>query len=220
MLELKNITYSYTKNKDVLKNLSLQFQPGKFYTIFGSSGSGKTTCLSLLGGLDEPKSGKILLNSKEIKEIGYNNLRRKEICFVFQDFHLFTHMTAIENVMTAIKISNRQISKVEMKKRALDSLLSLGLDEKDLNRRVTKLSGGQQQRVAIARALATKSTYILADEPTGNLDLKNTENILNIFRELVEQHNKCVIAVTHSIKVRDASDICYEIEDGILTGET
>ena len=217
MLELKNITYSYTKNKDVLKNLSLQFRPGKFYTIFGSSGSGKTTCLSLLGGLDEPKSGKILLNSKEIKEIGYNNLRRKEICFVFQDFHLFTHMTAIENVMTAIKISNRQISKVEMKKRALDSLLSLGLDEKDLNRRVTKLSGGQQQRVAIARALATKSTYILADEPTGNLDLKNTENILNIFRELVEQHNKCVIAVTHSIKVRDASDICYEIEDGILT---
>jgi len=220
MLELKNITYSYTKNKDVLKNLSLQFQPGKFYTIFGSSGSGKTTCLSLLGGLDEPKSGKILLNSKEIKEIGYNNLRRKEICFVFQDFHLFTHMTAIENVMTAIKISDRKISKVEMKKRALDSLLSLGLDEKDLNRRVTKLSGGQQQRVAIARALATKSTYILADEPTGNLDLKNTENILNIFRELVEQHNKCVIAVTHSIKVRDASDICYEIEDGILTGET
>jgi len=217
MLELKNITYSYTKNKDVLKNLSLQFRPGKFYTIFGSSGSGKTTCLSLLGGLDEPKSGKILLNSKEIKEIGYNNLRRKEICFVFQDFHLFTHMTAIENVMTAIKISDRKISKVEMKKRALDSLLSLGLDEKDLNRRVTKLSGGQQQRVAIARALATKSTYILADEPTGNLDLKNTENILNIFRELVEQHNKCVIAVTHSIKVRDASDICYEIEDGILT---
>lgn len=217
MLELKNITYSYTKNKDVLKNLSLQFRPGKFYTIFGSSGSGKTTCLSLLGGLDEPKSGKILLNSKEIKEIGYNNLRRKEICFVFQDFHLFTHMTAIENVMTAIKISDRQISKIEMKKRALDSLLSLGLDEKDLNRRVTKLSGGQQQRVAIARALATKSTYILADEPTGNLDLKNTENILNIFRELVEQHNKCVIAVTHSIKVRDASDICYEIEDGILT---
>jgi len=220
MLELKNITYSYTKNKDVLKNLSLQFQPGKFYTIFGSSGSGKTTCLSLLGGLDEPKSGKILLNSKEIKEIGYNNLRRKEICFVFQDFHLFTHMTAIENVMTAIKISDRKISKVEMKKRALDSLLSLGLDEKDLNLRVTKLSGGQQQRVAIARALATKSTYILADEPTGNLDLKNTENILNIFRELVEQHNKCVIAVTHSIKVRDASDICYEIEDGILTEET
>jgi len=220
MLELKNITYSYTKNKDVLKNLSLQFQPGKFYTIFGSSGSGKTTCLSLLGGLDEPKSGKILLNSKEIKEIGYNNLRRKEICFVFQDFHLFTHMTAIENVMTAIKISDRKISKVEIKKRALDSLLSLGLDEKDLNRRVTKLSGGQQQRVAIARALATKSTYILADEPTGNLDLKNTENILNIFRELVEQHNKCVIAVTHSIKVRDSSDICYEIEDGILTEET
>ena len=220
MLELKNITYSYTKNKDVLKNLSLQFRPGKFYTIFGSSGSGKTTCLSLLGGLDEPKSGKILLNSKEIKEIGYNNLRRKEICFVFQDFHLFTHMTAIENVMTAIKISDRKISKVEMKKRALDSLLSLGLDEKDLNLRVTKLSGGQQQRVAIARALATKSTYILADEPTGNLDLKNTENILNIFRELVEQHNKCVIAVTHSIKVRDASDICYEIEDGILTEET
>jgi len=220
MLELKNITYSYTKNKDVLKNLSLQFRPGKFYTIFGSSGSGKTTCLSLLGGLDEPKSGKILLNSKEIKEIGYNNFRRKEICFVFQDFHLFTHMTAIENVMTAIKISDRKISKVEMKKRALDSLLSLGLDEKDLNLRVTKLSGGQQQRVAIARALATKSTYILADEPTGNLDLKNTENILNIFRELVEQHNKCVIAVTHSIKVRDASDICYEIEDGILTEET
>lgn len=216
MLEIKNVNYSYNKKDLVLENLSIQFLPGKFYTIFGPSGSGKTTCLSLLGGLDEPRSGKILLEGKDIKTIGYNYIRRKEVCYVFQDFHLFPHMTAIENVMVALKISNPKINKIDSEKKVLDALTSLGLDKKDLRRKVTKLSGGQQQRVAIARALAIDSIYILADEPTGNLDNKNTENILLILRELVDQYNKCVIVVTHSLKVREASDICYEIEDGKL----
>jgi len=220
MLELKKVTYSYRKNENILNGLTLAFIPGKFYTIFGPSGSGKTTCLSLLGGLDTPKQGQVLLDGKDIKELGYNKLRRKEICYIFQDFHLFTHMTAVENVIAAISISDKSVSRSVAEKRALESLIDLGLEEKELRRRITKLSGGQQQRVAIARALATNSTYILADEPTGNLDLKNTENILRILRNLVDQQNKCVITVTHSLKVREASDICYEIEDGYLRNQS
>lgn len=214
MLELRNVTYGYEKNEKVLQGVSLTFAPGKFYTIFGPSGSGKTTCLSLLGGLDTPQQGQVLLDGRDIKEIGYNYLRKKVVCYVFQDFHLFTHMNAVENVMAAISIADKHVRKKEAERKALEALLALGLEEKDLKRKVSKLSGGQQQRVAIARALAVDSSYILADEPTGNLDAGNTENILCILRRLVDEYGKCVIAVTHSLKVRDASDICYEFGDG------
>lgn len=219
MLELKNVTYSYDKNENVLKDLSLTFAPGKFYTIFGPSGSGKTTCLSLLGGLDIPQQGEVLLDGKDIKKIGYNYLRRKEVCYIFQDFHLFTYMNAVENVMAAISIADKSIGRRDAEKKALESLLALGLDKKDLRRKIVRLSGGQQQRVAIARAIAVNSTYILADEPAGNLDLDNTEKILCILRQLVDKHKKCVVVVTHSLKVRDASDICYELEHGRLSSQ-
>jgi putative ABC transport system ATP-binding protein len=217
MLVMSEVSYKYTSNSStnlVLDNVSVNFEPGTFYTIFGPSGSGKTTCLSLLGGLDVPTSGTILLDNMNIRKIGYNNLRKQYVSYVFQDFHLFPYMTAIENVLLAMNVTNTYNNKKEARQRALAILDSLGLDTKDVSRVVTKLSGGQQQRVAIARALATNATYILADEPTGNLDKGNSKNIIQILRNLVSEHNKCVVTVTHSDEIKNASDISYTIVDG------
>lgn len=217
MLSMENVSYSY-KNRNkvdvkVLENKSMDFEQGKFYTIYGASGSGKTTCLSLLGGLESPIEGRISLDNVDIKKIGYNNLRKHYVSYVFQDFHLFSYMTAIENVMLSIHISGKIKDKRKSKEKAITLLSSLGLIEAEMNRVVTKLSGGQQQRVAIARALATEGNYILADEPTGNLDKENTQNIIDIFKKLAVEQNKCVITVTHSESFRKQCDISYSLED-------
>lgn len=217
MLSMKNISYGY-KNRNkvgimVLDDKTMDFEQGKFYTIYGASGSGKTTCLSLLGGLDSPINGIISLDGVDIKKIGYNNLRKNHVSYVFQDFHLFSYMTAVENVMLAINISGKIKNKKVAKEKAIDLLESLGLVNAEINRIVTKLSGGQQQRVAIARALATDGNYILADEPTGNLDKENTQNIIDIFKKLAKEQNKCVIAVTHSESLKKQCDVCFSLED-------
>lgn len=217
MLSMKNVSYGYrNKNKVdilVLNNVSIDFKAGLFYSVYGASGSGKTTCLSLLGGLEIPLKGTISLDGKDIKEIGYNNLRKNYVSYVFQDFHLFNYMSAIENVMLAIDITGKIKNNKLAKEKAVELLTSLGLDSQEMNRRVTKLSGGQQQRVAIARALSTDAKYILADEPTGNLDKDNTQNIIDIFKKLVKEQGKCVIAVTHSERLKEQCDICYSLED-------
>jgi|BioPla2DNA2_1021312.scaffolds.fasta_scaffold17871_3 putative ABC transport system ATP-binding protein len=217
MLSMRNVTYAY-KNKNkmdilILDNITMEFKPGVFYTIYGASGSGKTTCLSLLGGLDIPVKGVVCLDGVDIRKIGYNNLRKKHVAYIFQDFHLFSYMTAVENVMVAIDIAGRIKNKKQAKEKAISLLHSLGLVEPDINRVVTKLSGGQQQRVAIARALATDARYILADEPTGNIDKENTQNIIDIFKKLVKEQGKCIITVTHSEHVKQQSDVCFPLED-------
>ena len=220
MLELRNVRFQYKlkkgKQKVALDDVSLRFERGVFYSIFGPSGSGKTTCLSLLGGLDIPTSGDVLIDDKPIREIGYNNLRRTTVTYVFQDYQLFSHMSALENVLTAIKISNPKMDKSEAIDKSTEVLLSLGLDKQEISRSVTQLSGGQKQRVAIARAIAADADYILADEPTGNLDYENTEMITDLLRDLVENHNKCVIVVTHDRAVQNSSDISYVIKGGKL----
>lgn len=217
MLSMIDVSYGY-KNKNkvdtmVLDNKTMEFEQGKFYTIYGASGSGKTTCLSLLGGLESPINGRISLDGVDIKKIGYNNLRKNHVSYVFQDFHLFSYMTAVENVMLAINISGKIRNKKIAKEKAVALLESLGLVDTEMNRTITKLSGGQQQRVAIARALATDGNYILADEPTGNLDKENTQNIIDIFKKLVKEQNKCVIAVTHSESLKKQCDVCFSLED-------
>lgn len=217
MLLMENVSYSYkNRNKldvNVLDNLSMDFEQGNLYTLYGPSGSGKTTCLSLLGGLDSPIEGRITLDSVDIKQIGYNNLRKHHISYVFQDFHLFSYMTAIENVMLSINISGKVKGKNNEKEKAATLLASLGITDTEMNRVVTKLSGGQQQRVAIARALATDGDYILADEPTGNLDKENTQNIIDIFKTLTLEENKCIIVATHSESFKNQSDISFSLED-------
>lgn len=213
MLKMDKVSYAYkdkSKNQTVIFNdKTLEFELGKFYTIYGVSGSGKTTCLSLLGGLDTPTSGTIFLDQVDIKKIGYNTLRQKYISYIFQDYHLFSYMTAVENITTAIAISHKKVNKKLAKEKANRLLEKVGIEEKDRNRVVCKLSGGQQQRVAIARAIAMDSKYILADEPTGNLDRENTINIINILKNLAKNEGKCVIVVTHSEYVKEQSDICY-----------
>lgn len=214
MLKMDCVSFGY-KNKRrkvdtlVIENLTLEFTPGKVYSIYGDSGLGKSTCLALLGGLEQPLSGRILLDGVDIKDIGYNRLRRDFVSFIFQDYHLFSYMNAIEN--TIMSLSSKRTVELCNIERAKTILTSLGLDERDQNRPISKLSGGQKQRVAIARALITDSTYILADEPTGNLDKENTINILEILQHLAHNEKKCVIIVTHSERVKKMSDCCIPL---------
>lgn len=218
MLELKNVTYEYQlkhrTKKVALKDISMRLEKGKFYTVFGVSGSGKTTCLSLLGGLDIPTSGKVFLDGQDVMQIGLSQLRRQYVSYIFQDYQLFTYMTAVENVMTALDISHPEMTVQDMKEKAVAVLCELGLTENEINRKVTQLSGGQMQRVAIARALAVDAQYILADEPTGNLDENNTDIIITLLRKLTDDWGKCVVVVTHSRRVQEASDVSFILDDG------
>ena len=208
LLSLENISFSYDKTP-VLKDISYEFEKGKMYCIIGKSGAGKTTLLSLLSGLAAPSEGDIIYNGKSIAKIDKYTFRSRYIGVVFQSFNLITKYTALENVVLSMDVSGAKIK--NKKKRALELLESVGLDEDEANRRVLKLSGGQQQRVAIARALSYDPDIILADEPTGNLDRDTQREIMEIFRELTNQ-GKCVILVSHSPEVADMCDERYELK--------
>ena len=159
ILEIKNVAYSYANSKEkVLSGVNQKFELGKFYAIVGKSGTGKSTLLSLLAGLDKPKTGKILFKNEDIQKKGYSNHRKNNISLVFQNYNLIDYLSPIENIRLVNKSADESI------------LFELGLDKKQIKRNVMKLSGGQQQRVAIARALVSDAPIILADEPTGNLD--------------------------------------------------
>ncbi len=202
ILEIKNLTYSYKDSREkVLVNVNESFEGGKFYAIIGKSGSGKSTLLSLLAGLDEPDSGKILFNGENIQEAGYTNHRKNNISLVFQNYNLIDYLSPLEN----IRLVNNQAQQ--------DILLELGLSEHQIKRNVMKLSGGQQQRVAIARALVSSAPVILADEPTGNLDEHTASEIIEILKKLAKERNKCVIVVTHSKEVARAADIVFELKN-------
>lgn len=207
ILSLENICFSYGVTP-VLKDVSYSFEKGKMYCIVGKSGAGKTTLLSLLSGLAKPDSGAILYDGKDIAKLDKYTFRSKYIGVVFQSFNLITKFTAAENVMLSMDIAG--VRRIDKKKRALELLESVGLDEDEANRRVLHLSGGQQQRVAVARARSYDPEIILADEPTGNLDKETQDEIMEIFRELA-QNGKCVILVSHSPDVAKACDQCYEL---------
>ena len=201
ILALNKVNYSYTNGKKILNNISMEFEKGKFYTILGVSGSGKTTLLSLLAGLDEPQSGKILYNNQDIREKGYENHRKNNVSLFFQNYNLIDYMTPLEN----LKIVNPKADKT--------ILNELGLKDDEIKRNVLKLSGGQQQRVAIARTLVANSPVILADEPTGNLDSDTEEEIIEILKTSAHKHGKCVIVVTHSKDLASKSDVILELKD-------
>jgi hypothetical protein len=202
ILEIKNLTYSYKDSREkVLANVNESFEEGRFYAIIGKSGSGKSTLLSLLAGLDEPDSGKILFNGENIQEAGYTNHRKNNISLVFQNYNLIDYLSPLEN----IRLVNNQAQQ--------DILLELGLSEHQIKRNVMKLSGGQQQRVAIARALVSSAPVILADEPTGNLDENTASEIIEILKKLAKERNKCIIVVTHSKEVARAADIVFELKN-------
>lgn len=202
ILEIKNVTYNYSNSGElVLSKVNQKFEIGKFYAIIGKSGAGKSTLLSLLAGLDKPQKGQILFNGNDIEKEGYSNHRKNNISLVFQNYNLIDYLTPIENVRLVNKNASETI------------LFELGLDKSQINRNVMKLSGGQQQRVAIARALVSEAPVILADEPTGNLDVDTASEIIEILKKLAKERNKCVIVVTHSKEVANSADIVLELRD-------
>lgn len=209
-LHTKNIGYWYTNNPDdyLFKDVNLSFERGKIYAILGQSGSGKTTFLSLLAGLDSPKTGKIYLDDKDINKSGLTNYRKNAVSTIFQAYNLMTYMTARQNVQTALEITNTPVDNAK-----IDELFELvGIPKEMIDKPVLQLSGGQQQRVAIVRALATNHDVIIADEPTGNLDEETSQDIVNIFKDIAHQQNKTVIIVTHETAVAKETDVVFELK--------
>ena len=204
VLEIQDLKYSYDNKKNVLNGINAQMELGKIYVILGTSGCGKTTLLSLLGGLDSASKGKILFNGKDITEKGLENHRRNHVSFIFQAYNLIDYMTPLENVKLTSKLPPEAI------------LEKMGLTKEEMKRNVLQLSGGQQQRVAIARALASEAPVILAEEPTGNLDEDTAMAIMDILEENVHQMNKCAVIVTHSNEIAKRADIVFRLKRGIL----
>lgn len=210
VFKIEDLEFSYDGGKTkVLKNINYEFEKGKFYAITGRSGTGKTTLLSLMSGLDTPSSGRIMYEDNDISKIDEDEYRSKKVGVVFQSFNLLPHLTALENVELSMDISGLKLA--NKRKVAINLLEQVGLDLQKANRRILKLSGGEQQRVAIARAISYNPEVVLADEPTGNLDHKTEKQIIDVLLNLAHEKNKCVIVVTHSKDVAENADIVYDL---------
>ena len=204
IMELNNIEYAYENKRKVLKGVSLSVEEGKMYAILGQSGCGKTTLLSLMGGLDSPTRGQIFYDGQDIEKMGLSAHRKNNVAFIFQSYNLIDCLTPKENVALTSKLP------------PLPILERVGLTDEESKRNVLKLSGGQQQRVAIARALASDAKVILADEPTGNLDEDTASDITAILKECAHQMNKCVVIVTHSNELAKQADVVFGLKRGQL----
>lgn len=217
ILQAEQVTYEYRNSYQTVKavnNVSFSFEAGKLYAIVGASGSGKTTFLSLLAGLDIPSGGAVSFDGVSTSQMDRDDFRLKHVSVIYQNFNLFAHLTVLEN--TAYPLFMRGIGKKEALKLAREKLLAVGLKEEQFRRFPNMLSGGEQQRVAIARALSSGSEIILADEPTGNLDTANGQNIVDILLKLAHEENCCVIIVTHDHTVAERADRVLSMKDGIL----
>ncbi|MDN5200014.1 ABC transporter ATP-binding protein [Fulvivirgaceae bacterium BMA10] len=204
---------------EALRGVNLQIEPGEFTAIVGPSGSGKSTLLNIIGGLDSPTRGKILIGGRDISEMKESQLidfRLNNIGFVFQSYNLIPVLTAIENVAFIMELQN--VSKKERNQRAMELLEEVGIAEQ-YNRRPSQLSGGQQQRVAVARALASRPKFILADEPTANLDSVSTSNLLDMMAEMNEKEKATFIFSTHDQRVIDKAKRIITLEDGIIVSD-
>lgn len=201
-----------------VKNVSFTVEDGEFASIIGRSGSGKSTLLGLLGALDSPSGGSIVVGEKDITKLHDHALidyRCRKIGFVFQNYNLIPNLTALENVMLPMEFAG--VPKNERRPRAFELLEQVGLDEEQARRKPTRLSGGQQQRVSIARALANNPSLILADEPTGNLDTQTGEMIFDLLHSLARSENTTIIAVTHDLEIAGKTDRTFMLQDGVMT---
>lgn len=214
-LTLSNVSYYYNNTKTpAVADVSCSFEPGKLYAIVGPSGSGKSTLLSMMAGLDLPTEGRIAFDGDSLETLDLDLYRRESISMIFQAFQLFPLLTVLENVCYPMELSD--VKPVEARPRAKRLLESVGIKQEQMKRFPSHLSGGEQQRVAIARSLSTGAKLILADEPTGNLDVANSKNVMDILHSLARDEGYCVIVVTHDMEIAEAADIVYRMKDGVL----
>ena len=215
VLKTENLTKIYGKgNTEVvaLNKANISVEQGEFVAVIGTSGSGKSTLLHMLGGLDTPTSGKVFVENKEIFSLKNDSLtifRRRKIGFVFQSFNLVPVLNVYENIIFPIQLDGGNIDK-----KYINNIIEiLGLKEK-INAMPNQLSGGQQQRVAIARALATKPAIVLADEPTGNLDTKTSQDVISLLKVTGKKYNQTIVMITHNEAIAQMADRIIRIEDG------
>ncbi|MDG2395253.1 lipoprotein-releasing ABC transporter ATP-binding protein LolD [Candidatus Thioglobus sp.] len=217
IIKCRKISYHYndgTNNNQIINNLDLVVQPAESIAILGQSGCGKSTLLNLLGGMDKPTQGQIVINKTDLNglsESQMTELRADNLGFVYQFHHLLKDFNALKNVMMPLLIQGE--SQAQAQTKALEILTTVGLDHR-LNHLPSELSGGERQRIAIARALVTKPNCLLADEPTGNLDNKNAIEVLNLMIELNQAHDSALIIVTHDEKIAKKMQRVLVLENG------
>ena len=221
LIRVKDLCKIYNPGENevrALDHINLEINKGEFVAIIGQSGSGKSTFMNMLGCLDVPTSGEYFLNGTDVSTMEDNELsevRNREIGFIFQGFNLISNLTAIENV--ELPLVYRGVDRKTRHKLAVESLTMVGL-EKRMDHRPNEMSGGQQQRVAIARAIAAKPAIILADEPTGNLDSKTSQDVLGLLKITSERFSQTIVMITHNEEIAQLADRIIRIEDGRIVG--
>lgn len=216
-MKAENVSYSYrTKYQTVhaVIGVSCEMEEGKLYAITGESGSGKSTFLSLLAGLDVPGEGRILIDGEDLAQMDRDKYRREQVSVIYQAFHLFPLLTVLENVMFPMEL--RRISRKEAEKEAMKLLENVGIEEKAYYKLPQMMSGGEQQRIAAARAFAGSGKIILADEPTGNLDSENEQKVVRLFQWAAHEKGYTVVLVTHNLEVAKQADVVFRMRDGAL----
>ena len=220
LLRVENLSKSYGKGEakvDALKNINLSIKKGEFIAIVGPSGSGKSTLLHLLGGVDKPTSGNVFINDINIYDLKEKDLaifRRRNVGLIYQFYNLIPVLTVKENILLPAELDNRKIDKEYLE----DLLKTLDLKERE-NHLPSELSGGQQQSTSIGRALINRPSIVLADEPTGNLDSKNSKEIVELLKVSVKKYNQTLIMITHDTNIALQADRVITIEDGIIKSD-
>lgn len=220
LLRVENLSKSYGKGEakvDALKNINLSIKKGEFIAIVGPSGSGKSTLLHLLGGVDKPTSGNVFINDINIYDLKEKDLaifRRRNVGLIYQFYNLIPVLTVKENILLPAELDNRKIDTEYLE----DLLKTLNLKERE-NHLPNELSGGQQQRTSIGRALINRPSIVLADEPTGNLDSKNSKEIVELLKVSVKKYNQTLIMITHDTNIALQADRVITIEDGIIKSD-
>ena len=220
LLRVENLSKSYGKGEakvDALKNINLSIKKGEFIAIVGPSGSGKSTLLHLLGGVDKPTSGNVFINDINIYDLKEKDLaifRRRNVGLIYQFYNLIPVLTVKENILLPAELDNRKIDKEYLE----DLLKTLDLKERE-NHLPSELSGGQQQRTSIGRALINRPSIVLADEPTGNLDSKNSKEMVELLKVSVKKYNQTLIMITHDTNIALQADRVITIEDGIIKSD-
>ena len=220
ILKVKNLCKQYGKGENkvtALDNVSFTVNKGEFVAIVGASGSGKSTLLHLMGGVDTPTSGKVFIDGKDIYKLSSDNLaifRRREVGLIYQFYNLIPILTVEENITLPLLLDNRKVDKFE-----LDEMIKLLGLERRRKHLPNELSGGQQQRTSIGRALITKPAIVLADEPTGNLDSKSSDEVVNLLKKLNKEYKQTIIMITHNLDIAAVADRIITIEDGRIVKE-